>query len=593
MSRFLEEMKRRRVFRAVLLYLLIGFPLIELLDIVLPAFSAPDWVNQSILVIYLMGFPIAVLAAWFIQVTPDGIKAHYGDDHYGSVTDFFMEGSAGNAALGNGVADPAGRYGNDATPDPKSLAVLPLANLSPNPRNAYFASGVHEDILDQLAKISDLKVISRTAVLSYEGTTLNPSTIARQLNVAWIMEGTVRFSKNRVRITAELVRPDDDMHQWSETYDFELDDIFVVQSEVAKKVAAAMEATLLPAEVKSIERPATINSRAYTLYLQHRFQYAQEHARPTLAENGWVESGIRRMEEAIKLDPKFARGMAELGWLKWYKGLLSGPDRQHEIYDEATHCARKALELDPEISRGYQVLQRVYFHRRQWNKWEEYARKSVQLPDPDGSAAFNLVMTLSLSNHYPEAYDWMEDVLVKNPSFDYYWEVAVTTRISGGDYEKALELLEHYLAVGGDVNGYHAARAFCFHRLGDQQAFQSEYDAIGSHQLECVFFNQFLDFIRSLKGQKDAVLAEIIACPDDYTKPSRVVHCAAAVGDIDLVFTAYEAVMDHNAHIHFSEIMGDEIRNDPRFAKVESYMNLPRQGEYINFLTPIREAASA
>jgi serine/threonine-protein kinase len=587
MRRLFEELKRRRVFRAVLLYLLIGFPAIELLDIVLPAFDVPPWVNRTILVIYLSGFPVAILVAWFIQVTPDGIKAHHGDDHYGNVTDFFMEGGAARSVHEEGSVYLKGeKAAGSPMPDPKSLAVLPLENLSPNPANAYFASGVHEEILDQLAKISDLKVKSRTAVLRYQDTTETPSRIARELNVGWIMEGTVRFSKQRARITTELISANDDIHKWSETYDFELDDIFLVQSEVAKKVAVAMQATLLPAEEKRIDRPATVNSLAYTLFLQHRFQYAREHARPTLEEDGWVASGIRKMEQAIALDPMFARGIAEMGWLTWYKGLLSGISKREAIYDEAIRYARQALEIDPYISRAYQVLHRVYFHRRDWDSWEKYARKSAQLPDPDGSSAFNLTLTLSLSAHYAEANYWIEEALAKNPTFDYYWEVAVTTRISGADYEKALELTEHYLAVGGDTNGYHAARAYCFYRLGDDAAFQAEYQAVENHKLECVFFNQFMDFVRSANGEKDAVVAEIMATPDDYTTPSRLIHAGAAVDDLDLVFAAYQAIMDHNAVVHFSDVISDEIRNDERFARVEEYMILPRPGEYIDFLAP-------
>ena len=580
----IAELKRRKVFRTAILYLIASWPLIEAGSIFLPTFNAPVWANQALFVTYLLGFPITLLLSWFLQIKPSGIKADLGPGKEAGFLDLFNWGSTGTTDIKSKeeqdivVAELVAEFG-----DPKSIAVLPLENLSPNPDNAYFASGVHEEILDQLTKISDLKVISRTAVLKYSAAKQSPSEIGRALKVSNIMEGSVRFAANRVRITTQLIHAEDDVHLWSQSYEFELDDIFKIQSDVAKRVANAMQATLLPGEVNSLDRPATESPQAYTLFLRHRYQYSQEQARPTLEENGWLQSGIRRMREAISLDPNFARGIAELGWLVWYKGLLSKPGTQDAIYTEAAGYAHQALAIDPQISRAYQVLQRVYFHRRQWDKWEEYARQSVKLPDLEGNAAFNLALTLGLLAHYPESYHWFDVVLAKNPSFTYYWELAVTTRVSGGDYEKAIDMAEQYLAVGGDRNAYHTIRAYCFYRLGKELQMMDEFRKIQDYNLRSVFFPQFLDYLRTLLGEKDQVLSALMQLPDDYTKGVRISFCGAAANDLDLVFFAYKAIMDNNGHIHFSEVITDEIRKDERFKAVEKYMNLPRPGEYMEF----------
>lgn len=581
---FLAELKRRKVFRVAILYLIAAWPLIQAGSIYLPTFNAPIWVNQTLLIAYLLGFPITLLLSWFLQIKPGGIKADLGPGKEAGLLDLFNWGSSGTSGKKN-EEEPdvdavvvVAEFG-----DPKSIAVLPLENLSPNPDNAYFASGVHEEILDQLTKISDLKVISRTAVLKYSSAKQSPSEIGRALKVSNIMEGSVRFAANRVRVTTQLIHAEDDVHLWSQSYEFELDDIFRIQSDVAKRVANAMQATLRPGEVSNLDRPATESPQAYTLYLRHRYQYSQEQARPTLDENAWLQCGIQRMREAIVLDPNFARGIAELGWLIWYKGLLSKVGMQDALYNEAANHALQAIAIDPQISRAYQVLQRVYFHRRQWDKWEEYARQSVRLPDLDGNAAFNLALTLGLAAHYPESYHWFDVVLQKNPSFLYYWELAVTTRISGGDYRNAMEMAEQYLAVGADRNAYHTIRAYCFYRLGQELQMMDEFRKIQDYGLRSTFIHQFLDYMRSMLGQKDQVLSTLMQLPDDYTKGIRISFCGAGANDLDLVFFAYKAIMENNGHIHFSEVMSDEIRDDERFKAVEKYMSLPRQGEYIEF----------
>ena len=221
-------------------------------------------------------------------------------------------------------------------------------------------------------------------MLRYQDSDLSLGEIASELQVSNVMEGSVRFANDRVRITIQLVRARDDTHLWSETYDFALDDIFAIESDVALNVAEAMEAKLLPAELASVEKQPTASTEAYTLFLQYRYQQEQESARSTLAPDGWLEAGIRRLKEAIRLDPQFARGYAELGYLYWIKGQISPLDELVELYDESIVYVERALELDPTLPSAYETIGRVAFDRFQWADWEENARKSIQLNDIDG-----------------------------------------------------------------------------------------------------------------------------------------------------------------------------------------------------------------
>ena len=495
-------------------------------------------------------------------------------DYLADVRAFVQRGDG--AADGRGPAPAVPAPVRAAATDGKSIAVLPLQNLSPNPENAFFASGVHEEILDRLAKIADLKVIARAAVLRFNDTTKSPSQIARELAVGTIMAGSVRFAGNRVRISTQLIRAADDTNLWSETYQFALDDIFAVQSDVAQKVAAAMHATLAPAEKADLDRPATGNTAAYKLYLQHRYQYEMELARPTLADDGWIESGIRRMSEAVTLDPLYAKGIAELGWLLWFKGQISPLEQLGALYDRALLFAHKAIAIDPGISRAYQVMQRVHFHRRQWDEWEKCARKSVELPDVEGSAAFNMALTLMLLGQYPESFRWFDVTLAKVPYFPYYWELAIACRIGARDYRTALQMTERFRAVGGDISSYHAARAYALDRLGRRDEALQEFARIGGAKPRSIFLSSFHDYMRSLLGERDAVMQELQAISkDNYTREPRITYCAAAVGDVDALFASYERSMQNHMHLYFGDLVTEEMVRDPRWQRVEAYMRLP------------------
>ena len=457
-----------------------------------------------------------------------------------------------------------------------TIAVLPLDNLSPDPDNAYFAAGVHEEILNQLAKISAIQVTSRRAVLRYQDTTESPADTARELNVSYVMEGSVRFDGNSVAITTQLIRATDGFHLWSETYLRELDDIFAIQADVAKQIASAMQATLLPAEIASIERPATVSTEAYTLFLQHRYQWEQERGRSTLDEDGWVETGIRQMEQAVELDPLFAKGFAELGFLKRIKGGIGPGSERNELVDEGLFYANKAIEIDPTIARGYVVLSQVSFERRQWDEWENYARKSVELPDLDGRAAFGFALRLSEIGRYEESYHWSNVATSKDPSLALYRENAVVVRIDGGDYESALMMADQFRAVGGDENAYHSIRAYILNRLNRKPESLDEFSKIAGEPTDVTLraISAYHSYLRCQLGEQDNVMDELDELGERRAFKERV-FCAAGVGDVDKIFEIFQQQMSTGRNIFPATYDFDIIKSDPRWQEVEEYMNIP------------------
>lgn len=604
MSSIWGELKRRNVIKVAVAYGIVSWLLLEVSSVLGPALRLPEWSDSLVAFLVILGFPIALILSWAYEMTPEGIKLEKDVDRSkstmhltGRKLDFFIIAALSLAlvfvvidqyileeTIEPDVADELSRDSGPAVAEERrgvlhnSVAVLPFENLSPNPDNAYFAAGIHEEILNQLGKISAIQVTSRTTVLSYADSDLSTVEIARELSVGSVMEGSVRFADNRVRITLQLIDAMDDVHLWSETYTRELDDIFAIETDVALEVANAMQATLSPDEIASIERPMTENSEALLLYLQTRYQYEQENARDTLAEDGWVEAGIPRLEQAIELDPMFARGLAELGFFKYFKGSVQLTEEREALFDEAIIYASRAIEIDPTISRAFVVLQRVANRRRQWDDWKRYADQSVELPDLDGRAALSYAVTLAQIGQFEEAYRWYDEAITKNPGLVFYREFALVARIGGRDYETALTMAEEYRAVGGDKNVYHIIRAFAFYRLRRQAESDIELGEMTPAPLVAGMARDIkglLDYMRCQSGDQDRVMEEIQGLAARGEREIRTRHCAAGAGDIDAIFASYRRLITIKVGWVYRDLILDEIRADPRWQEIEDYMDLP------------------
>src|SRR3989440_54721 len=261
---FLTELKRRKVYRVAVAYAIVAWLLIQAASILFPTFEAPAWVMKVFISAIILGFPVALIFAWAFEITPEGIKRAEEVDLGKSIThrtgrklDFLII-----AVLLLVIAVFAyqrigpGRKGPAVVPD-KSIAVLPFENLSSDKENAFFTDGVQDEILTNLARIADLKVISRTSVMQYKsGVARNLRKIGEELGVAHVVEGSVQRASNKVRVNAQLIDARNDRHEWAENYDRPIDDVFAIQSEIAKAIADQLQAKLSPNEKASIgERP--------------------------------------------------------------------------------------------------------------------------------------------------------------------------------------------------------------------------------------------------------------------------------------------------------------------------------------------------
>src|SRR5881227_2141074 len=358
---FFSELKRRNVYKVAVAYAIVGWLLVQIATQVFPFLEIPTWVVRLVIALVAIGFPIALVIAWAFEITPQGIERTEVADTMpaaaGQTKRAWIYVAIVGAVLSVGLFF-LGRYGfrNAARTSElpaKSIAVLPFDNLSRDPDNAYFAEGVQDEILTRLAKVADLKVISRTSTQKYKSAPDNLRDIAKQLGVSNILEGSVQKAADQVRVTVQLINATNDAHLWAETYDRKLTDIFTVESEIAKTIADTLRAKLTGSEERMMSKKPTANPEAYELYLKGRFFWNKR----TGVD---LRKSIDYFDQTAAKDPSYA--LAYAGLADAYV-LLSGfgAASPKDSLPQAKAAAEKALELDSTLGEAHASLAQALF----------------------------------------------------------------------------------------------------------------------------------------------------------------------------------------------------------------------------------------
>jgi TolB-like protein/Flp pilus assembly protein TadD len=376
MTGFFEEVKRRKVYRVAAAYIIAAGGIIQLASAAFPAWELPNWALRLVIVLLLMGFPIALILAWAYDITAQGVRATPtpavpGSHRRRNIVMLVLTGVIISAAAGFFLLPRVSAHKCD-----KSIAVLPFENLSDDKENAYFADGVQDDVLTNLSKIGDLKVISRTSVMPYRGKASNVREIGKALGVGAILEGSVRRIGNRVRVNVQLINAENDEHMWAEDYDRDLTDVFAIQTDLAQQIVRELQAKLSPMEKAQIERRPTENSEAYLAFVQgHEIFYRSDKFRSN------TERAEQLFEKATKLDPNFAGAFAALAWVHdWnYHDFDPTPARK----EKARAAAMEALRLQPNLPEAHLAMGFYYYYceRDYQGALNEFAIAKLSLPN--------------------------------------------------------------------------------------------------------------------------------------------------------------------------------------------------------------------
>ncbi len=462
MASFLGELKQRNVFRAGIAYLAAAWLLLQVADVLLSSFEAPAWIIQALILASALGFPCVLIVAWFYELTPQGLKAAseiegaQSSTFSGRQVDFVIIALL-LLAVGVLLVD------TDASTDnarlPNSVAVLPFENLSPDADDAFFAVGMQEEIITQLSKLRALNVIARTSMLAYADGERSVADISDELNVETVLEGSVRYSGDDVRVAAQLIDAATNLHLWSDAYDGSLTDIFEIQADIAMSIANALEAEFTPAEQGAISRPTTDSPEAYALYLR------------ALSPETQAEVGARLLDLAIGLDPEFAQAHA----LKALRYAVRGREYSSDWESIAQSAADEALRLDPTLGTAHAAIGFLHQANSRRSEAEQSFLAALRLSPNDTV----ILEEYGRLKRYQGDYEESARVLHRAATLDprggrLHYQLGITYRYAGRP-DEAVESLDRALALNGTP--------FRFAQLGFTEAQRGNH-AVAVQQLE-------------------------------------------------------------------------------------------------------------
>jgi len=366
-----KELKRRNVFKVGIAYTVMAWLVMQVADVILNNIEAPNWVFHVVLLLLGVGFLLTMFFAWAFEITPEGIKREHEVDRSQSITpqtgkklnnlilvvmavaityfayDKFILSANREAALVEATTQALAEQAaidEAAVQSDNSIAVLPFVNMSSDEEQEYFSDGLSEELLNLLVKIPELRVTSRSSAFSYKGKDFKITDVGRELNVAHVLEGSVRKSGNQIRITAQLIQVSTDTHLWSQTYDRSLDNVFAIQDEIASEVVAQLKITLL-GDAPLVRET---DPQAYALYLQGR------HLNRKKTPEGY-EQAQSLLYQALAIDPDYAEAWIELAYLYTFQAGV-GLKSSDEGYTLAREATDKALAIDPNYALAHASL---------------------------------------------------------------------------------------------------------------------------------------------------------------------------------------------------------------------------------------------
>ena len=573
----LAELKRRRVFRVMVGYGIFAFAVLQVAEPVMHGAHMPEWVLTAVLLALAAGFPVSLLLAWLFDLTGQGVQRTPSASGPGAVS--FSRGrlaallvAVGTLAATPGVAwhlwKQSGERGRGAsiTGAMPSIAVLPFADMSPGKDQEYFADGMAEEVLDKLVQIRGLKVIGRTSSFSFKGKGDDLRAIGQKLGAGHVLEGSVRKSGSRVRITAQLIETADGSHLWSETFDRELTDVFAVQNEIARAVVDALRVKLLPGQALPTVEYKPASAEAYQAYLLGK-HFANGFSRESQSRS------VAALQKAVELDPAFPPAWAALARARLTAGVLGAIP-----WDEARRAsladANRAVELAPDLPEALAARSRARLAEWEWKGAKADVTRALDRGPEDPQAISAMASYLYWTGRHPEQVAWSRRLVEKEPLDGSAWNGLGVASWFAGRFDEADRAFARAIEVDPEnafapanraaalVNAGRAAEALALcpaapkgelcrvtalHALGSAAASQREFDVMVSGELT---------------GDRMVGIASVYAVR----------------GEMDQAFEWLDRAVASHARslnaIHGAPYFRS-IRSDPRYPGLLRKMNLP------------------
>lgn len=580
---FYAELKRRSVFKVAIVYTLIAWVLLQVSDTLGPALRLPEWLTSAVAFLLILGFPIAVIFAWAFDLTPDGLKMEKNSEGNSSSED--TKGKVRNPVIAIAlivalsylafdklVLDP-GKEAAEMTADglvteqqaatvesaevDKSIAVLPFVNMSSDKEQEYFSDGLAEELLNLLSKIPELKVAARTSSFSFKGKEIEITEIASRLKVAHVLEGSVRKSGNRIRITAQLVQADNGYHLWSETYDRQLDDIFQVQDEIATAVVDALKISLLGDAPKTRET----DPQAYQLFLEGQYLRRQ-------MTSDSLRAAIEAFKQAVSIDSTYVPAWANLADTYLWRG-------EDALADQAIQTA---ISADPDYAYTYYVrgVFRMFSEHR-FNEGIEDFGHALRLDPDDASIIAGIGKGAFITGDFDLAIQQYQAALRVEPVVpEFYFYLGMAQRGAGrfGDAEASYRKM---LSLSPQYRSGHSLLWEALFLKGNLDAALAESQQI-PYSLARRVSQAITHFAMGNEEQSDSILVDLVeevASAGDYSRLSQIYGYR---GETDKAFEWLNQTVEfHGGHLIF-------ILSDPAYRSLHSDPRWPLLLERINLL---------
>jgi len=582
-SRFINELRRRKVFRSGAAYVVIAWLLIQVADILLGTFAAPAWAMRVVVVALAVGFPVVLMLAWLYEITTQGVKrteqVSEGESipaHTGRKTDFVIIG-----VLIVAVALFAVErfrwidFGIDPSTDIRSIAVLPLDNLSGDPEQEYFVDGMTETLIAELSKIGALRVISRQSVMRFKGSDEPLPEIARKLNVDAVVEGSALLIGDQARITVQLIAAATDVHLWADNYDRDLSDVLALHSEVARAIAKEIQIVVTPEEAARLANVREVNPEAHRLYLLG--QYHLYKSQPTD-----IDKAMGYFQQAIVLDPQYAQvhvGLANVYGASAFYGFAHPQD----AWKKSRAAAVRALEIDSELADAHAVYATVDFYFDwEWKNAEEKFRRAISL-NPNYATAYQFyAWYLIAMGRTEEAQNSIRRGLELDPLAIFAYSTASDVFYMSRQYDQAITQLQEALDLNRDDT-------FALSRLGWSYVQKGMFTEAISNMKRAVTLSPYNPELSWMLGHAYAVAGQIAEARKILDElhalaTSQYVHAYGfalihvGLGENDAALEWLDrAYQDRNSWMPYVQVEPrlDPLRADPRFQDLLGRMDFP------------------